>query len=234
MCRLIVLLFLWSSVHAQDSLVRDPAFVKIVEGLPSQEPFDSANSYRKISNHYIYIISDNDLHRVFDYETAMKFYLFDFSRYHILGRWVCPFCEAACNHEEVDKPCHRNVCEYEWTWEIRDNVKAFSEIPLNRFLGHKDAVYPTSFQHFFYDTVQLSVTDSSIHNWYTSGRGDCRSRFEYKVFRDRYYPAVILKESNYWGGCRAGGSWDFTISFPKQPGKLQYSKHTILVDKYLD
>ena len=52
---------------------------------------------------------------------------------------------------------------------------------------------------------------------------------QYAVFADKYYPSIVLKEWNYWGGCRAGGSKDYTISFKEPEGVLYKVKRTILM-----
>lgn len=217
---LYLLLFIGGTASAQNPLsIIDSAFVKKVEGLPSREPFDTARPWEKMDQQYLYIISDKDIYDHFGYDISMKFYGFDFAHYHILGRRLCEYNQG------------RKLCDYVWIWSMRDNQKAFAEIPSTTINGHVDADIPGSRKSFFGDTVITSKKDKNYTNWYTHGGGDCFATFTYHVMADKFYPILLLKENNYWGGCRAAGSWDFTVSFKTQPGKLEYSKNTILVEK---
>ncbi len=107
---------------------------------------------------------------------------------------------------------------------MRENKKAFKEISSSVMIGHNRKDLP-----MYNDTVITSAPDTS--SWYTTGRGDCFASFKYAVFADKHHPVLILKEWNYWGGCRAGGSKDYTITF-NEPGAVLYKlKRTILMDK---
>jgi hypothetical protein len=115
---------------------------------------------------------------------------------------------------------------------MRENKKAFNDIPSTTNPGYAGAKLTKGRPDFFGDTVLHSIQDSA--QWYTNGHGDCFARFRYTVVQDKYHPVVLLIERNYWGGCRAGGSKAFTISFARPPNIKQYSKNTILMDKYKD
>ncbi len=230
-----LLFFCFVNASGQDIFFqKDSSVVKRIEGLPSMEPFDTTDAYRKVKQRYVYIISKNDLYRIFDYNTAMKLYGFNFADYHILGQQLCIHCYRNCNHNGVISPCHRNACDYEWIWQMRENKIAFVEIPSTTKAGHVDANLPEGRTSFFYDTLIRSGKDIINTNWYTHGHGDCFARFKYGVFHDTYYNVVLLKEWNHWGGCRAGGSKTFTISFVMPQNVVQRSKSIILMKNYGD
>lgn len=203
------LLLFVTNVSGQDILSpKDSSVIEIIEELPSHEPFDTSRSYQRVEQQYVYIISNNDLYRIFGYETSANYREFNFADHHILGRQINSY----------------------WNWQKRENKKAFVEIPSTTqfgYVGTKVANEPTV---FFEDTLMRSPNDSA--QWYTQGHGDCFARFEYAVVRDKHHPVVLLIERNYWGGCRAGGSKAYTISFTRPQNIVQYSKNTILMDKY--
>jgi hypothetical protein len=66
-------------------LPKDSSFVKLIEDLPSQEPFDTSRSYHKAEQKYVYIISTKDLSDIFGYEISTKYWEFNFADYHILA-----------------------------------------------------------------------------------------------------------------------------------------------------
>ncbi len=230
---LFIMLFCTSVAEAQAPFFeKDSASVKIVAGLPVKEPFDTAHPYKKVKGPFVYISSDNDMYNVFGYRIYVQYRDFDFGKYHILGMQECRQCLMNCRHDMRRKECHRNACSRTWIWLKRENEKAFTEIPSSTLLGHDDAPLTGGIKSFFPDTVIRKPSDSTQLNWYTNGGGDCHARFSYSVFKDRYYPVLLLKEWNYYGGCRAGGSWDFTISFTEPGGSSYYIKNTVLMEQY--
>ncbi|MBI5857328.1 MAG: hypothetical protein HZB42_06730 [Sphingobacteriales bacterium] len=210
---------------------KDSAFIKEVDGLPAKEPFDTAHSYRQVVQPYIYIISGHDMYNLFGYDTFMKYRDFDFANNHILGSVQCRQCLMYCQHDEGQTACHRNRCSYGWIWLMRDNKKAFIEISSTIVPGHVDADMTGQRKSFVGDTIIASRKDHSFSNWYTHGQGDCFATFKYNIYADKYHPILLLKERNYWGGCRAGGFWDFTISFKMPPDILHHSKIVVLMEK---
>ena len=229
---LLILLCSVSLANAQVPFFeRDSAAVKLVPGLPAKEPFDTAHVYKKAERPFIYIISDNDLYNVFGYSTYRQLSDFDFSKYHILGLQECKQCLRVCRHEMGRKECHRNVCSREWVWLQRENEKAFTEIPSTTLKGHADAQLHTGRDSFFTDTVIHKPTNGPMAYWYTTAGGDCHASFKFAVFTDSYYPALLLKEWNYYGGCRAGGSWNFTICFTELKGSRYYVKSILLMER---
>ncbi|MBM3416522.1 MAG: hypothetical protein FJY20_08750 [Bacteroidetes bacterium] len=209
----------------------DSAALKIMDRLPAAEPFDTAHRWKKAAGPYQYIIRQNDLYDYFGWRLYVLYMDFDFANYHILGIKQCRQCLEYCRHETGGSECHRNICREDWVWRMRDNKKAFTEIPSVTFPGHAAGSLPGGQKYFLHDTVMVKEEDSTLAAWYTHAGGDCCARFEYRLFRDNYYPAVLLKEWNYYGGCRAGGFWDFTIRFQKPPGTDYFIKRTILMDK---
>ncbi|MBL7702009.1 MAG: hypothetical protein JNM14_07140 [Ferruginibacter sp.] len=221
---LFCLLLFSSTVPAQSFFFSaDSAFVSTIE-LPSKQPFDTARAYLKVQSPYIYIISDKDLYDHFGYNAAMKFYQFNFNDYHILGRLQCRQCLLVCNHDRREKKCHRNACHKEWVWVKRDNKKAFTTVASYVMPWSKAEGFPR-----YNDTLIDAPGDTSI--WYTTGSGDCFARFEYAVVADKYQPALILKEWNYWGGCRAAGGKPAAVIFKEPAGILYKTKRTILMQR---
>ena len=216
------------SVSAQ---ITDSSIVKPVD-LPATEPFDSSRTWQRVSSPYIYIISDNDIYNYFGNMTSMKFREFNFGHYHILGEFKCRQCMQFCHHKEGQTKCHRNRCNKEWIWVMRENEKAFTEIPVSASPGYTGIAMPAGRHSFLRDTVIKAVSDTVKATWYTTGHGDCFAHFKYGLFADKYHPVLLLKEWNYWGGCRAGGSRDYTLSFSMYPGVLYTIKNTVLMDKY--
>lgn len=223
---LICSLFLCCTASAQPFLsFKDSSVIGEID-LPAKEPFDSSNTFKKAKGPYVYISSDNDLYDLFDWSIAVKYRDFDFTNYHILGQQVCRQCLQFCHHDEGETSCHRNRCNFEWVWQIRDNKKAFTEIPSSHLASPSE--YDLSWRkEINNDTV---VTSAGKAVWYTTGRGDCLARFSYKLYTDRYYPVLLLKEWNYWGGCRAGGVRNFQLSFSMPEGVLYKIKNTVLVN----
>lgn len=185
--------------------VKDSSIIKTID-LPVVEPLDTSRSWERVSSPYVYIISDKDLYDHFGYETTMKFREFNFADYHILG-------------EKKNK---------EWVWVMRENKRAFTEIPATTSPGYADKALFKSHSPLLIDTLVRSATSSVKSNWYTTGHGDCLARFEYKLYTDKYHPVLLLKQWNYSGGCRAGGSKSYTLSFSMPAGILYTSKNTIL------
>lgn len=229
---LICLIFCSNLVMAQPfGFTKDSAFVKVIEDLPKKEPFDTAKKYSKpIMDTYIYIISNKEVFELFGYNISTRYREFDFANYHILGEEICMQCEQYCKHDEGDKDCHRNACNMKWVWLMRDNKKAFTEIPSkgNLPLTSKQTEL---IKYKYSDTILISNSDLGIATWLTHSGGDCHASFKFGVFRDNYYPAIILKEWNYYGGCRAGGFWEFAINFLMPAGNFQKSKNVILMKK---
>jgi len=193
-----------------NSFCQDSSVVKIIEDLPSQEPFDTSRTYHRVEKAYVYIIGTKDLYDIFGYEISTKFWEFNFADYHILGQQI----------------------NNQWIWQMRENQKAFTIIPSTTKFGYAGTKVANGRTSFFEDTLMRAPKDSA--RWYTQGHGDCFARFEYAVVQDKYHPVVLLKEWNYWGGCRAGGSKAYTISFIMPSNIAQYSKNTILMKKYGD
>ncbi len=211
--------------------VRDSATVKSVPGLPAKEPFDTAHAYQKVKGPFVYIASEKDLYQVFGYVISTRFRDIDFGKFHVLGLQECRQCRQFCRHDKGSKACHRNRCALEWVWLLRDNEKAFTEIPSVTQEGHIGAPLPAGRESFFEDTVIYQPSETNRASWYTNGGGDCHARFKYAVFADKYFPVLLLKEWNYYGGCRAGGLWDFTITFTKPEGTRYYVKSTVLAER---
>lgn len=229
---LLVLLICSNLVQAQSLFPgKDSAFVRMMDGFPRSEPFDTAHRWEKAEHPYVYIISDNDLYDYFGYDLMSRHRDFDFANYHILGMRECRFC-LRCRHDEGRTECHRNACSYGWVWRVRDNKKAFTEIPSATSPGHIDALLPAGRKSFFGDTVMTRRSDSTIMAWYTHASGDCHARFSYVLQQDKYYPVLLLKELNYYGGCRGAGFWEYTISFTQPAGIRHYIKCTILMERY--
>jgi hypothetical protein len=223
--RLLFCLLLFDcSVSAQTFFFPgDTAVVSTID-LPAKEPFDTARSYFRVQSPYIYIISDKDLYDHFGYDISMKFYKFNFADFHILGTLQCRQCLMYCNHDKGEQNCHRNACNKEWVWVKRDNKKAFTAIP-----SYTEPLQERKDLPMYHDTIITASADTS--RWFTTGHGDCFARFEYAIVADKYHPVLILKEWNYWGGCRAGGSKPATIVFKEPQGILFKTKRTILMEK---
>jgi hypothetical protein len=221
---LFCLLLFNSTVSAQTFFFPgDSAIISTVD-LPAEEPFDTARAYYRVKSSYVYIISDKDLYDHFGYEVRMRFYQFNFTDFHILGTLQCKQCLIRCNHDKGKRNCHRNACVREWVWVKRENKKAFTAIPSYTipWYERKDILR-------YHDTIITASADTLM--WHTTGQGDCLARFKYTILADKYYPALILKEWNYWGGCRAGGSKPATIVFKEPEGVFYKIKRTILVEK---
>ena len=139
-----------------------------------------------------------------------------------------------CKHEEGYTNCHRNLCYKEWVWVMRDNNKAFTELHASIAPGHIGPGLGSDHRYFFRDSVIRENEDAGSARWYTTGQGDCFATFKYKIFADKKHPVVLLKEFNYWGGCRAGGSFDFTLHFSMPPGILYHYKNRVLMEKHYD
>ena len=224
-----------STVSAQPVLFqKDSSVIKRITDLPSYEPFDSKKAYRQVKTPFVYIISQDDMYNIFDWNTAVKYYNFDFENNHILGLQQCSQCMTFCRHEEGMKECHRNLCNREWVWVIRENNKAFTEIPSKTLPGHISDDLPAGRKSFFGDTIINQASDLGKAAWFTSGHGDCYATFKYRMYVDKYHPVLLMKEWNYWGGCRAGGSWNFTVSFSMPPGISYKQKSIVLAERYKD
>lgn len=227
----LVLLFIPVCLPAQPYRPgSDSALVRNLEGLPGSEPFDTAHPWKMAEQPYVYILSDNDLYSFFGYRLYVRYRDFDFNSFHILGVKECRLCQG-CHHDKARKECHPETCRYNWVWKVRDNKKAFRDIPSVTVAGHIDAFFPTGRDSFYRDTVIARISDSTLTAWYTEAGGDCHATFRYSLVRDNYYPVLLLKERNYYGGCRGAGFWDFTISFTMPGGVQHYVKRTILMDR---
>src|SRR6185503_15092135 len=149
--RLLFSLLLFSiNISGQDILFpKDSSFVKLIEDLPSQEPFDTSRTYHKVEQAYVYITGTKDLYDIFGYEISTKQWEFNFADYHILGQRVCKQCLLYCNHDGERAPCHRNACNYEWVWQMRENKKTFKEIPSTTNQGYVGAKLTDNRLDFF-------------------------------------------------------------------------------------
>ncbi|MEZ5034589.1 MAG: hypothetical protein R2796_06345 [Chitinophagaceae bacterium] len=204
---------------------KDSAFVSYVEDLPAT----IAKLSPKEKNSYIYLASVNDVYNYFGYELYMKFQKFDFNRFHILGSQKCKQCLAVCHHASVNKNCHRNVCQFEWVWLKRLNEKAFTIIAEQQVIPVSDKL-KKAIQFNYNDTIISNAGNSTKAIWVTHSGGDCHARFKHAIVKDNFYPIILLKEWNYYGGCRAGGQWDFAIEFSLPEGHYEYAKMEFLVD----
>lgn len=168
------------------------------------------------------------MYTLFGYMAGVRYREFDFANYHIFGSKQCRKCIAVCNGRPG---CHRDRCMFSWVWVVRENKKAFTEVlsktsPASR-TGHLSGIV------FYNDSIIKESTDSAKVKWYTSAGGDCFAKFIFHLYKDNYYPVLLLKEYNYWGGCRAGGSWNFSIDFKMPAGILYHVKNVILMEKIL-
>lgn len=222
---IIALLLLSTTADAQFLTIKDSAFLYEIE-LPAQEPFDTAHKWKKAERPLVYIASEKDLYDVFGYAVASQHRGFDFTAKHILGQRLCRQCYRHCHHDQGQKECHRNACSYSWLWKVRENDKAFTAVAFTSSPGHE---YDKSIHQskFWKDTLITSATETK---WYTIGHGDCHSTFSYKLFADKYYPVLLLKEWNYYGGCRAAGFTNITLHFTLPPG-IQYHYKSTTLDK---
>lgn len=229
--RLLILFTFFSlSTSAQSFLLfNDSSVVKEIE-LPSAQPFDTAHPYRKVKNPLVYVCSNNDLYDLFGYNYFLKYRDFDFNNYHILGQEVCRQCHIVCKHDEGDKNCHRNRCNLVWKWVMRRNNIAFSEIPVSALPQDSESAIQKIGRLNWRDTVIQDKENPASGKWYTTGGGDCHARFSYKIYTDNFHSALLLREWNYYGGCRAGGFKEFTLSFKLPDGIKQFTKSTTHVD----
>lgn len=226
---LIISCFSTTITYGQSLLfANDSAYVRMID-LPDKEPFDTAHAYNRVKESYLYIISEKDLYDLFGYERATSMRGFNFAEQHILGQMICTFCFLHCKHgiEKDGTNCHRNRCSYAWKWTVRDNQKAFALVPASVLPGHNNDLFT---KNQFRDT--MLINDESQARWYTSGGGDCHAKHVYELYSDKFYPNLLLKEFNHYGGCRAGGLFPFTILFTMPAGYWNKVKRTILVDKY--
>jgi hypothetical protein len=84
-------------------------------------------------------------------------------------------------------------------------------------------------KYHYGDTVLRSSADTGKATWITHSGGDCFATFEFGLFRDNHYPVLLLKEWNYYGGCRAGGGWQFAFEFDMPAGILHHYKNVLLM-----
>lgn len=231
--KLLICLILCSNVAMAQSFgfTKDSAFVKVIDDLPTKEPFDSVKSYGStVKETYLFILSDKDVYEIFGWSVSSRYRDFNFENYHILGKEICKQCEMYCKHSEGELNCHRNVCNNEWVWLMRNNIKAFTEIPSNTKLNLSEEENSV-LQYRYTDTVLQSNSETGRATWLTHSGGDCHATFRFGIFRDNYFPAILLKEWNRNGGCRAGGFWKFAINFLMPVGNFQKSKKVLFVKK---
>lgn len=214
-----VFLLITVMAPAQEILLKDSAFVNLVN-LPGK-------TKNPVTTPYVYLLSDHDVYDLFGYDTGTAYRHFDFEQYHILGMYACRQCTMNCVHEPGDKnaACHRNRCVNGWIWLKRKNSIAFSSIP-SVSLRTTDRDYP------YRDTVIQTVSPADSAVWKVNVGGDCHARHVIKLYRDNAYPLVVMKEHNYYGGCRAGGFWQMTVRFMPPAGNWQYLHNTILEKRY--
>ncbi|MBL0271337.1 MAG: hypothetical protein IPP99_22290 [Chitinophagaceae bacterium] len=230
---LLISLCLLGTAHAQIfPLENDSAFVRYQEGLPATEPFDTAQPWEKADGLYQYIVSSNDLYDLFGYNQYRHFEGFDFKKYHILGVQTCSKCQLVCRLTGQPLQCHADRCNYSWVWMVRENDRAFTLIPSLTLESDKHDTLSNAVRRNYRDTVLERPGEEKRKIWYTSAGGDCHAKFSYAVLQDKYFPVFLLKEWNFYGGCRAGGSWEFTIQFNQPDKSRQYVKRTILMDRW--
>ena len=207
------------------NLIKDSAFVSYVEGLPARD----AKLSKKEKDDYVYLGSTNDVYDYFGYDVYLKFRDFNFTQFHIFGLQACKQCMAVCHHASGNKNCHRNACRYEWVWLKRFNEKAFTKITGQQAMP-VSAGLKKIIQFNYTDTIIRKTGDTTKAIWLTHSGGDCHARFRHEIVKDNFYPVVLLKEWNYYGGCRAGGQWEFAFEFTLPGGHYQYAKMEFLVD----
>lgn len=231
---LLIFLCLFGTVHAQIfQMENDSAFVRFQEGLPAMEPFDTANRWEKADGPYQYIVSSGDLYDLFGYGVYSRFQDFDFKKYHILGVQACSKCQLTCRLAGMQPGCHADRCNSSWVWMIRDNDRAFRLIPSLTMETEKSDTLSMSSRRNYRDTVmERSSAGKNRKYWYTSAGGDCHAKFSYALLQDKYFPVILMKEWNYYGGCRAGGSWEYTIQFNQPEKNRLYVKRTILMERW--
>lgn len=229
----LLLLFLTGTAHAQlFPPENDSAFVRYQEGLPATEPFDTAQRWEKADGPYQYIVSSNDLYDLFGYNSYREFSNFDFNKYHILGIKICSKCQLVCRKAGMPVGCHADRCNYKWIWMVRENDKAFTLIPSLTLESGKEDILSNSVRRNYRDTVLAKSGEENRRIWYTSAGGDCHAKFSYALLQDKYFPVILMKEWNYYGGCRAGGSWEFMIQFSQPEKNRHYVKRTIMMDRW--
>jgi len=214
--RFLFIILLTSPVSAQFlDIYKDSAVVETI-ALPKNEPFDTSRQYAHMEQEYVYICSNSDMYDIFGYSIASKYRDFDFSETHILGIRKCKDIKV------------NGACAYEWTWLVRDNKTAFTEIPISLTPGHIGTDVPE--RGFVKDTVMYSFNSNGNAKWFTNANGDCFASFNYHLYADKYHPVLLLREWNHWGGCRAGGYFDFTLSFDMPPG-IKYKLKSITLSE---
>lgn len=228
----LLILLVASVARAQVTyFTEDSAAVKLIDSLPSEEPFDTARKWNKAESPFIYLGSENDVYNVFGYAAAGHYRGFDFNRFHVLGKRVCRQCEMYCKHSAGQTACHRNRCQYSWVWAVRDNQKAFSSLFSTTKSGFDESITGQKKLHTYRDTVMTDPGDRAVSAWFTYAQGDCMASFTFGLFKDRYYPVLLLKEWNQYGGCRAARFDEYTILFRKTEGINYYIKQVKLVSQ---
>ncbi|MCX6318082.1 MAG: hypothetical protein NTW29_12375 [Bacteroidetes bacterium] len=182
---------------------------------------------------YIYLLSDHDVYNLFGYDSMKQFRNVDFSALHILGIRQCKQCLRVCNHDNGHKACHRNVCMKEWSWYMRRNQSAFAAIPVISPTAPTRIGGDDMHEYHLRDTIiQPTPGDKAgTARWQTSGMGDCHGSFSYELLQDRFHPVLLLKESSYYGGCRAAGGIHVSVVFKPVAGIQYYLKNTVLVER---
>jgi|GEM_PF-1325614 hypothetical protein len=230
---LLIFFCLSGTVQAQIFPIdNDSAFVRFQEGLPAMEPFDTAQRWEKADGPYQYIVSSDDLYDLFGYEVFSRFRDFDFKKYHILGLQTCSKCQLTCRLAGMQPGCHADRCCTSWVWMIRENDRAFSLIPSLTMETDKTDTLTISARRNYRDTVLGLPGEKNRKYWYTSAGGDCHAKFSYALLQDKYFPVILMKEWNYYGGCRAGGYWEYTIQFNQPEKNRHYVKRTILMERW--
>lgn len=146
----------------------------------------------------------------------------DFERQELRLESTCHQCEVVC--PDPTDPCHRNACDYQSDWYLYSKEPV--RVPFQRrFLDDS---------HFFGSTVIINSDSAAralaVHpeiiatiNWDSTvllGRvegGDCHATFGQSVAMYHSKRAVIWETTVNYGGCRAGGTWDFWITIPRPP-----------------
>jgi|GEM_PF-3074667 len=171
------------------------------------------------------VTSDSAYKTLFHDSVHHRLPVIDFSTHELVANAYCVHCIVKC---EGRPGCHRNACQYLYSWRLRYK-KEYEQVKAEPFSFGDCRVYirePVIIRHDSAfaalrgqcEPVQKLTVDFSRRTFIAQSLyGDCNAQFEHHFFLDAESKTMVWRTFSRYGGCKHGGTKQFMFTIPDPP-----------------